>query len=171
MLGSGAHASAAQTVHNPPARRLLCTGDSACELGGSGTSATGKGKDLAGVEGEGDAPHCRRHVDVVHVHQGWSHARSGRGPDGCPGDIDACPEDQFQEVSRVAVHGSAATCDDAVPKDGDGVRDLENLIEMVGDEDDRDTVGTQRLDDREELLSLVALQRRRRLVHDDDPRV
>ena len=53
-------------------------------------------------------------------------------------------------------------------EDGDPVGDLEDLVELVGDEDDRGAPVDQRAHDRDELLGLLRRQDRRGLVEDQD---
>ena len=56
----------------------------------------------------------------------------------------------------------------AAAQHGDPVGDLEHLVELVGDEDDRLALGGEAADDREELLRLLRRQHGRRLVEDED---
>ncbi len=59
----------------------------------------------------------------------------------------------------------------AVLEDGDGVGQVEDLLEPVGDVEDAHAAFAQTGDDPVEDLDLVVGQRRRRLVHGDDARV
>ena len=59
----------------------------------------------------------------------------------------------------------------AVLEDGDRLAEVEDLLEPVGDVEDRHAAGLEPLDDRVEELDLVVGQRRGRLVHLDDPGV
>src|SRR6478735_10027703 len=59
----------------------------------------------------------------------------------------------------------------AVAEDRHPVRDLVDLVQEVGDEDDGDAVLAQGAHHREELLDLVGVQARGGLVEDEDPRV
>jgi hypothetical protein len=56
----------------------------------------------------------------------------------------------------------------AVAEHGVAVRDAEDLVELVADEEDGLAVGLEPLDEREELGDLVVRERGGRLVHDDD---
>ena len=56
----------------------------------------------------------------------------------------------------------------ALPEHGDPVGDLEHLVQLVGDEDDRLPLRLEGADDREELLRLLRRQDRGRLVEDED---
>ena len=58
-----------------------------------------------------------------------------------------------------------------VLEDRDPVADLADLGEPVGDVDDGDPVGGQLAHDPEQVLHLVRVEHRRRLVHDDQPGV
>ncbi len=51
------------------------------------------------------------------------------------------------------------------------VAELEDLVQPVADEEDRDAAVAQAADDREQALDLVGRERRRRLVEDQDARV
>ncbi len=53
-------------------------------------------------------------------------------------------------------------------EDRDPVGDLEHLVQLVADEDDRLSLALQALDDLEQLLRLLRSQNRRRLVEDQD---
>ena len=57
-----------------------------------------------------------------------------------------------------------------VAQDGAGVRQRVHLVQPVGHVDDRDAVGLERVDHREQPLHLARLQRRGRLVEDHHPR-
>ena len=56
----------------------------------------------------------------------------------------------------------------AAPQHGDPVGDLEHLVQLVADEDDRLAVRLQAADDLEELARLLRRQHRGRLVEDQD---
>ena len=55
------------------------------------------------------------------------------------------------------------------PDHGDGVGDLEHLVELVVDEDDRVALGLQLAQVAEQLLDLLGHQHGGRLVEDQDP--
>ena len=59
----------------------------------------------------------------------------------------------------------------AAPEDGDPVRDLQHLVQLVADEDDRDALALQVAEDLEEVRRLLRRQDRGRLVEDEDLRV
>jgi hypothetical protein len=54
---------------------------------------------------------------------------------------------------------------------GDAVGDLEHLVELVRDDDDRRAARLQRLEDLEQVACLLGRQDRRRLVQDQHARV
>ena len=51
------------------------------------------------------------------------------------------------------------------------IADPADLVEAVGDVDHPDALGSQAPDDSEECLDLTFIENRRRLVHDEQPRV
>ena len=58
----------------------------------------------------------------------------------------------------------------ALAQDGDTVTDGQDLMQLVGDDDDRLAVGLHVADDAEQLLGLLRGQNCRRLVEDQDVR-
>ena len=78
-----------------------------------------------------------------------------------------------QADHRVAADLVAAKLADdrAVAQDDDPVGALLDLVQAVGDEDDRHAVGLELADDPHQPLGLGGREARRRLVHDDDARV
>ena len=68
----------------------------------------------------------------------------------------------------MAVLGSAVPATRPAAQDDDFVRDLEDLVELVGDEDDRRAGRRERPDDPEQLLRLERREHGRRLVEDED---
>ena len=71
--------------------------------------------------------------------------------------------------------GGALACDGAdlpaAPEHGDAVGDLEHLVQLVADEDDRHVLRRQRAEDGEQILRLLRRQDGGRLVEDEDVRV
>ena len=59
----------------------------------------------------------------------------------------------------------------SITQDRDPVGDLEHLFHAMRDEQDGDTLTSQRRDDPEQLVDLMGRQRGGRLVHDQDPDV
>ena len=78
-----------------------------------------------------------------------------------------CEMTQLMSMSRASPDGDER----AVAEDDGLIGDLQRLLEVVGDVDDRDPRRRQLTDDPEEHLDLVAREGRRRLVHDQDPRL
>ena len=56
----------------------------------------------------------------------------------------------------------------AAAQDRDAVADLPNLVEPMADVENGDALADELADDAEDVLQLVLVERRRRLVHDDD---
>ena len=75
------------------------------------------------------------------------------------------------EVGRGEVRGRRRDDVPAVAEDRRAVAQLEDLVEPVADEQDRDATRPQVADDREQALDLVRRERRRRLVEDQDARL
>ncbi len=59
----------------------------------------------------------------------------------------------------------------AVAQDRDAVRDPVNLVEEMGDEDDRDSAALEVAQDLEKQLDLIGVEARGRLVEHEHPRV
>ena len=59
----------------------------------------------------------------------------------------------------------------AEPQDRDAVGDREDVVKVVRDQDDREPLLAEPLDEREHLLGLRDAERSRRLVEDDELRV
>ena len=125
--------------------------------------------DLAASHRERDAAHLLElalvaHVQVVHLERDV--ARRGRRL------VDAQQHVAADHHPCEAVLGRAFARDGvdplAAPEHRDPVGDLEHLVQLVADEDDRLAVGLQAADDREELARLLRRQHRRRLVEDQD---
>src|SRR5437867_3669462 len=72
-------------------------------------------------------------------------------------------------ASRRARVPQAVICS-SPPHDGDGVRNLENLVQLVGDEDDGDALLLQLSEVSEELPYFLWNQDRGGFVQDQDPR-
>ena len=78
---------------------------------------------------------------------------------------------QLGEVFLVRLGWDALADDLAAPDDRDPVRDLEDLVQLVADEDDAVALGRQAPQDLEDLLRLLRRQHRGRFVEDEDLRV
>ena len=55
----------------------------------------------------------------------------------------------------------------SIPQNGDAVRDLKNLVDLVRDHDNRDLPAFQLFNEGEKLLYLPLCKRRCRLIHND----
>ncbi len=81
------------------------------------------------------------------------------------------PDHQRNQLRRRRVGDIAGADRAAIAEDGIVVGDLEDLLELVADEEDRLALALQLADDRVKLLDLLVRQRRGRLVHNDDLRI
>ena len=139
------------------------------QLGAAGALEPGDADDLAGAQGEVDA------VDVpvagaAQLEPGLADlgARElGRGRTT----RSAGPTISRTSVGVVELAGGPGGDLAAVLEDGDRVAEVEDLLEPVGDVEDRDAARGEPPDDRVEQLDLVVGERGGRLVHRDDPRV
>ena len=84
---------------------------------------------------------------------------------------DLAPDHELGQVFLVGLGRDPRPDDLAAPDDRDPVRDLEDLVELVADEDDAVALGGQAAQDLEDLLGLLGRQDRRRFVEDEDPGV
>ena len=73
-------------------------------------------------------------------------------------------------LSSVAPAAGSVSIFLPAPQDGDPVGDLEHLVQLVADEDDRHALALEALEDPEELLRLLRREHRGRLVEDEDVR-
>ena len=101
-----------------------------------------------------------------------SSSTSRSGSPGCRGLLDpqhdlAADHERARPSGVAPSRGTVSICL-ALAEDGDPVRDLEHLVQLVADEDDRLPVGLERADDREELARLLRREDGRRLVEDQD---
>ena len=83
--------------------------------------------------------------------------------------LDVAADHQRREVVLVGLGRDPRPDDLAAPDDRDPVGDLEDLVQLVADEDDRVALVGEALQDVEDLLRLLRRQDRRRLVEDEDP--
>ena len=81
---------------------------------------------------------------------------------------DLAADHQLGEVLLVRLGRDPLADDLAAPDDRDPVRDLEDLVQLVADEDDAVALGRQAPQDLEDLLGLLRRQDRGRLVEDED---
>ena len=124
-------------------------------------------------------PHLERHA----AHRSRARARRVRGDprpssSGSSGValvlLDAKQDVASDHQPREPVLGRAAARQrlDLLPaaQHGDAVGDLEHLVELVADEDDRHALAHEVLEDAEELERLLRREHGRRLVEDEDVR-
>ena len=79
------------------------------------------------------------------------------------------PDHQLREAAPRSRPRAGTVLDRlAAPQHGDPVGDLEHLVQLVRDEDDRLALRLQRLDDREQLARLLRRQHGGGLVEDED---
>ena len=83
-------------------------------------------------------------------------------------ELDVAPDHQVRELLAGGGLRVGRPGDPAASEDHDLVRDLDHLVELVGDEDDGRARGGERADDPEQLLGLARGQHRTRLVEDED---
>ena len=84
---------------------------------------------------------------------------------------DLAADHQLGEVLLVGLGRDPLADDLAAPDDRDPVRDVEDLVELVADEDDAVTLGRQAPQDLEDLLGLLGREDGGRLVEHEHPRV
>ena len=130
---------------------------------------SGKAHDLAGVHGQRQ-PANRLDAtvvacpDIVDLEHRGTRARS-RFLDS---EQHLAPHHEASEAGL----GRSVTLDGldlpSASEHGDSVRDLENLVQLVGDEDDRHALAVEGLQDREELRRFLRSEDSRGLVEDED---
>ena len=153
-----------------PALDLAQPGDRVDELALAVAVDAGDADDLARAHVEGDAadglePALVAHLQVLDAEDRV--ARLRRRPL-----VDAqqhlAPDHERREAvlgRALARHGLDRL---AAPQNRDPVGDVEHLVELVRDEDDRLALGLERAQDREQLVRLLRRQHGRGLVEDED---
>ena len=155
--------------------RPLCAleeaGDRLDQLRLSVAVDAGDADDLAGAHLERDAAHLLEpalvlDVDVLELEHDLARARRRL--------VDAEEDVTADHHPREAVLGRALArhrVDLApAPQHGDAVGDLEHLVQLVADEDDRHALALEALEDPEQLGRLLRREHGRRLVEDEDVR-
>ena len=157
-----------------PATRDLAAGegpdaeDALEQLGATGALQAGQPDDLAGVDGQVDG------VDVpVAAAAELEAGLADRGALQLVGEEggDGAPDHEPHDGGLVELARGAGVDERAVLEDGDRVAEVEDLLEPVGDVEDRDAAVGQPPDDGVEEPDLVVGQRGGGLVHRDDARV
>jgi hypothetical protein len=140
------------------------------DLGPAGADESGQTDDLAGADLEahvGELAPAGEPLDLEHDRRALAH-RLRRREDV----LDGAPGHQADELGgRRLARRQAGRDRAAVLEDGHAVADLADLLEPVGDVDDRDALGGEVADDGEQLVDLAGVEHRGRLVHDDEARV
>ena len=90
----------------------------------------------------------------------------GAASTACSGDLDLLADDQLGEPAAVHGRGREGPLVRAVAQDRDLRRQVEDLVEAVGDVEDAHALGDDFAQHREERLALRRRQRRRGLVED-----
>ena len=83
-------------------------------------------------------------------------------------EIDIAADHHGRKLLRGGVRGLDGADAFALAQDRDAVRDLHDLVELMGDEEDALALGREVLHDLHELFDLLRGQDRRRLVEDED---
>ena len=119
----------------------------------------GEPDDLAGVDVE---------VDPVHVATAQAADREHRSTDfgrlAVGGDLDVVTDDQLDEAHVIELGDGHRRHQLPVAQHRDTIGELEHLVEVVRDVDDRHAPLLQAVDDLEQSMDVVARQRGRRLV-------
>ena len=137
------------------------------QLGAAGPDEAGEAQDLAPAQREIhtlELPFTREASDLQN-RLAWTALAAGEELVEGPADHEA------DELFGVEFGGWRGLDVVAVPEHGDAVRDLEDLLQPVGDVDNAYALGGKVLDDAEELADLPLGQGRGRLVHDHGPRL
>ena len=152
-----------------PGRGVAEAGDRVDQLGLAVVVDAGDPDDLAGAHLERDAAHLLdpavvEHVQVLDLEQRLAGLRHGL--------LD--PEDHLAADHQLGEAGLGRALARhrvdllAAAQDADPVGDLEHLVQLVGDEDDRHPAGLEAAEDLEQLERLLRRQHRGRLVEDQD---
>ena len=84
-------------------------------------------------------------------------------------ELDVAADHQGREIVLVGFRRNPRAHDLAPSDDGDPVGDLQHLVQLVADEDDRVALRGEAPEDLEDLLGLLRRQHGGRLVEDEDP--
>ena len=106
------------------------------------------------------------HVEVLDVEQ----RLLGLGGRLLDAEEHVAPDHQPRQLCLGGTRGGQRLDLLAAPEHGDPVGDLEHLVQLVADEDDRHPLADEVPEDAEELERLLRREHRRRLVEDEDVR-
>ncbi len=133
------------------------------DLGPAGADQPGHADDLAGPEREGDVGEAAGEAEALDP----QHLLAlGRGPAAGEQRLDAAPDHQADDAGPVERPRRPRRHVPPVAQHGDVVGDGLDLLQAMGDQEDRLAGGAQRANDGEQLLGLGRGQRRGRLVED-----
>ena len=145
-------------------------------LGASGADQPGEAQDLAATNLEGDV---FKHggVSVLRISAPGKafdakrdvadFRRSAMGVERC----DVASDHQADDLVDARLRDHAGADLPAITQNRVAIADLEHLLETVGHEDDAEAARLEITNDAKQLFDLVGRQRRRRLVHDQQPGV
>ena len=85
------------------------------------------------------------------------------------GELDVPADHELRKVLLVRLRGDPLADDPAPPDDRDPIGDLEDLVELVADEDDRVALRREPTQDGEDLFRLLRGEDGGRFVEDEDP--
>ena len=132
----------------------------------------GDAEDLPGADLEGDVAHDVVTAVVADGEVGDAEHRLRRmALAAVDGELHVATDHQLGQVVLVGLARDAAADHLAAADDGDPVGDLQHLVQLVADEDDRVALCLQLAQDAEDLLRLLRRQHRRWLVQHQHPRV
>ena len=163
-LGLRASCCAARQDGLPFLRRRRAE-DRPRELGAPGAHEAGQPEDLARAQLEAHVP--RRRARSRSRTESATGASAGGGAFGGNVAVSGRPEHRLDQRRLGLGRRRRRLHQPAVPKNRDGVGELEHLLEEVRDEDDRRARGRERAHDLVEMARLARVERRGRLVHDD----
>ena len=152
-----------------PADRPARPVDRLQDLRPAGADEPGQAHDLAGPHGERHVGELAAPAEPVDLQQ---HVPTRRGPPLGEDVLDGPAGHQPDDLGRRRLRGGEVAGDGApVLEHGHPVADAADLLEPMRDVDDGDAGGGQLADHPEQVVDLVGVQHRRRLVHHDQPRV
>ena len=154
------------------AHRLAQSGQGLDQLVLAVAGDAGDAEDLARPDVEADPLDGLVSAIVRDMQIGDDESRIGRVRFAAVDDeLHVSTDHQGREVVLVGLRRHPRAHHLAPSDDGDPVGDLEHLVQLVADEDDRVALGGKASEDFEDLLCLLRCQDGGRLVEDEDPRL